>query len=202
MEIRWRGHCHSARSGSQCHFHRAIAAYGVDNWTHEILATTESLIEAAALEQRYINEFRTFEPELGYNMTLGGEGPTGYRHTTEARQRMSKMRKGVSLGPKSLEHRQSLSKSRKGRRATEETRQRMREAHLRPDVREKQSKLKSRPVAQYDLEGKLLKIFPSVNAAAEETSGDKGCIAMCARGARKNTRHAGFVWRYVDLGVL
>lgn len=198
MEERWSGHCYDARRGSRYHFHRAIAAYGVENWTHQVLAKPESLIEAAKLEQQFINEFRTFEPELGYNMTLGGEGPNGYRHTLETRQKMSQMRKGVAHGPPSLEHRKNLSLSRIGRKASDETRRKMRLTHSRPEKKSERSRIKSRPVSQLDDKGTILNTYPSVNAAAEASGGDKGCIAACARGSR-NPKHVGFIWRYVDL---
>ena len=136
--------------------------------------------------------------DIRCNFTRGGEGITGWKHRDASRQQMSIKRRGISLGPMSEAHKHALSEARIGTHDTDEVRQHKSEAHKRPEVRARRSLIKSRPVVQCNDAGEVLSIFPSVNAAALESGGDKGCIAACARGSR-NPRHAGFMWRYVDL---
>lgn len=46
------------------------------------------------MEQCYIALYDTTNRNKGYNITLGGEGICGYKHTKEARKKMSEARKG------------------------------------------------------------------------------------------------------------
>jgi len=63
----------------QEHVYRAIRRDGVENvdFTLICVCKNEDLVD---LEKTYIKEFDTFGPN-GYNMTSGGEGIPGYRHT-------------------------------------------------------------------------------------------------------------------------
>lgn len=90
-EYRWReggGYTHNT------HFQRAIQKYGWDRFSHEIIADGLTQHEANIAEQEYIREHNLTNPEYGYNQTLGGEGAVGYKHTDEAKTRMSECRTG------------------------------------------------------------------------------------------------------------
>ena len=54
-------------------FGRAINKYGWENFDHELLAVDVSKKEACELEQKYIQEYQTTNPEYGYNVSTGGE---------------------------------------------------------------------------------------------------------------------------------
>ena len=90
----WVGYCESTI------LKRAIDKYGIDNIVQEILFKVTVTDEyAARLEQICIllfkaNCLRFSEPSYGYNMTDGGEGVCGYKHTDDAKQRMSDAKKG------------------------------------------------------------------------------------------------------------
>ena len=49
----------------------------------------------------------------------------------------------------------------------------------------------SKPIAQYDLKGNLLNIYPSVKDAAKKINYSQGTLAMAAEGKRKTAK--GFV---------
>ena len=53
-------------------FYSAIQKYGFDNFSYEILADNLTKEEAAELETKYIKEFDTMNPEVGYNLQEGG----------------------------------------------------------------------------------------------------------------------------------
>lgn len=149
-EERWRAHCWEANKYGKFYFHHAIAAYGVEAWEHEVLATVETKDMALEFEQQFILEYKTFEPELGYNMTMGGEGfhateqsrqklsesltgneklrnaLTGRKLSEEHRRRISEARKGMKF---SEEHKQKISESKTGISHTEETKAKMSESH-------------------------------------------------------------------------
>jgi len=54
----------------------------------------------------------------------------------------------------------------------------------------------SKPVAQYTLDGKLIKIWESLAAMSAETGYSRGNISMCCNGKYKNMLY-GFSWAYV-----
>ena len=80
---RWRNG--SGYSKNQSVFYNAIQKYGWDNFEHIIWADKLSQKEAQEWEIRLIAVFKTNcrkynNPELGYNMTDGGEGASGRGH--------------------------------------------------------------------------------------------------------------------------
>lgn len=81
---------------------RAIKKYGWDKFVYYIIyQTVVSLdiqkvkLELDRHEMMYIQQFHTYKPEYGYNITLGGGGPCGYHFTEEQRQHLSDVKRGV-----------------------------------------------------------------------------------------------------------
>lgn len=78
---------------------KAVRKYGIENIQEEILFENNMTDEyAARLEQICIllfkaNCLRFSDPAYGYNMTDGGEGTLGYRHSNESKQKMSESKK-------------------------------------------------------------------------------------------------------------
>lgn len=52
-----------------------------------------------------------------------------------------------------------------------------------------------KPVAQYTLDGKLVKIYPSTIDAAKETGLHQGNIVLCCQGKRHTC--GGYIWQYI-----
>jgi group I intron endonuclease len=73
-----------AANNSPTHFHNAIRKYGWDNFEWNILYEGE---DAHKKEMEYILSLDTITN--GYNLTIGGEGTTGWKHTDEARRAIS-----------------------------------------------------------------------------------------------------------------
>ena len=55
---------------------------------------------------------------------------------------------------------------------------------------------KSRPIAQYTLNGKLLKVWPSTAEVERRAGFDHSAISKAANGNRKTAY--GFIWKYVE----
>ena len=55
---------------------------------------------------------------------------------------------------------------------------------------------KSRPIAQYTLNGKLLKVWPSAKEVGSQTGFSRGNICKAANGKFKQAY--GFIWKYVE----
>lgn len=73
--------------------YRAMEKYGKENFTVQVLFTSEDLSELKKAESEYIISHRTLSPH-GYNLTTGGEHPT---ITQEARNNLSKSMKGRKI---------------------------------------------------------------------------------------------------------
>lgn len=65
------------------HFRNAIAKYGWDKFEHKIIKNNLTKEDAMLAEKFYIALFKTQNPVYGYNITAGGEGMCGVKHTPE-----------------------------------------------------------------------------------------------------------------------
>ena len=66
----------------------AIAKYGWDNVKHYVLNGDYTESQAKVKERELIRRYNSLDPRYGYNMTEGGDGSFGYRHSDECKQRM------------------------------------------------------------------------------------------------------------------
>lgn len=95
----------------QPYFHRAIAKYGWNGFSHEILEDCLTEEQACAAEQKYIALYHSSDSRFGYNLTNGGIDSAKY---TEAyRAKLSKM--ASARPPVSEETRRKISAASKGR---------------------------------------------------------------------------------------
>ncbi len=77
----------------KCTFHRAIHKYGIENTEWEKIdtaASTEELNKKEIYWIKFYNSYVHSKNSNGYNLTTGGGGTSGYIHTEESRQKMSK----------------------------------------------------------------------------------------------------------------
>jgi group I intron endonuclease len=86
LSKRWREH---QLYPANRHLSGAIRKYGVENFKTELLYTAKSLEELNAMETFFIILHQSHKPENGYNMTLGGDGLLGLRHSKQTRQKIS-----------------------------------------------------------------------------------------------------------------
>lgn len=119
-------HFSDARKGFGYSIAHAIRKYGEKAFTIEILAEWDNISDddLNTNEVAYIAKYNTYHN--GYNETLGGGGSSGWKWTEETRRRYSESSSGEhhwNYGKKhSLETRQKISKSLKGRQLPKETR--------------------------------------------------------------------------------
>lgn len=134
---RWADHRSAARRGSRLPLHQAIARYGEEAFSFEVVATAADWKELCSLERALIAQHNSLcHGGHGYNLTLGGEGVLGlvrtaefaemvrarnkgYRHTAEARALISAALSQRICKP---ETRSKYSTIHKGKIVSEETR--------------------------------------------------------------------------------
>lgn len=139
-------------------FWRAIQKYGWENIEHTILSTGLTKEAACAMEMNLIKIFDSNNPQNGYNLTAGGEGPNGWVPDDEFRRRVSEFWKG--------------------RRHSEESYQRMRQAL-------------HKPIRCIETG----KIYNSGIEAAQDLGCSRALISMVCHGTKpsvKNTYHLEF----------
>lgn len=110
LNERWNRHTSDAMTEKDGQaIHAAIRKYGVENFTIEIIEEhPDDKYVFEVLEPKYIQEYKTYGND-GYNMTLGGDGWLGMKHSQETKDK--------------------ISKAHKGRKHTDEARKNMSEAH-------------------------------------------------------------------------
>jgi len=125
IEYRWR----SDGSGyfRSPYFWNAIQKYGWGNFEHIILHENVSAEYAKKLEVYYIGLYKTTNKQHGYNMTLGGDGSSGFKKSAESVEKTAAAHRGKKLSP---EHKEILRQANIGKQASEETRKKLRESHL------------------------------------------------------------------------
>ncbi len=128
-EERFREHAYNATRAVDRGLYRAIRKYGKDSARLETLVIASDWKYLCELERRSIAAFKTKGPH-GYNMTDGGEGALGYRHTPESLIKMGAIHKGKAHHnmPHTPESKAKMSASRIGRRHTEEAKKKIGDA--------------------------------------------------------------------------
>lgn len=96
IEERWKKHVRSLKKGKHCnnHLQHTWNKYGKDSFTFEIV----EICDIENLNKReifWIEQLDSFKN--GYNLTIGGEGSWGRKHTAEAREKMSIANKGNKI---------------------------------------------------------------------------------------------------------
>ena len=93
---RWKGGAGYVRADNhQPLFANAIIKYGWNNIEHKIVATGLTKEEADALEQTLIAKYKRLK--RSYNITDGGDGGLGTKHTEETKRHLSVSKKGKKL---------------------------------------------------------------------------------------------------------
>ncbi len=95
------GHLSAVRKGREnVYFHNAIRKYGEENFRWGILSECSSIEELSQKEKYYIVFHKADDSNFGYNLTLGGEGCDGYKHSEETKKKLSVLKRGLLSGAK------------------------------------------------------------------------------------------------------
>jgi group I intron endonuclease len=173
--------------------HRSIAKYGWKNHKFEILFEMEDTL-LNDMEMVMIKKYNSFHGnnKMGMNLTLGGEGISGFKHRKESIEKMSIN----SSGKKHTEEtKKKISKAGIGRVFSIETR-------LKNSLRqigEKNHRYgKGIPVVLYDMQGKFIGEFINLKSAAKVIGCFRTSISAVCKGKEKSIK--GFICRYKTAG--
>jgi len=94
LENRQKHHIRASRENyDNMVFHKAIRKYGIDNISWEILCECSDKNEMDFMEKYFIRFYNSKTPN-GYNITDGGDGCFGYKHTEKHKKYIGEKLKG------------------------------------------------------------------------------------------------------------
>jgi len=124
----------------------------------EILYDNISWDRAKDLEIWLIAEFGIGRGSQLVNLTLGGDGVLGYKHTDEFKEKIGSRYRGKHLDDN------TVSKMRKS------------------------NTYRAKPIIQYSLKGDYIAEYPSINEAIRQTGADKKTLSQHLRGKYKSAK--------------
>lgn len=111
-------HFNHSKYGSKLYFHNAIRKYGKENYEWSEIDSADTKEDLIYLEKYWIHFWNT--NKQGYNLTLGGDGIFGYKHTEENKENIGKAHLGNTYGsgnkgiPKSEKGKENMRKAKLG----------------------------------------------------------------------------------------
>jgi group I intron endonuclease len=163
---------------------RSLEKYGFSGHSFEIIYegdfTNEELNK---LEIYYIGYYNSFNGNNkdGMNLTLGGEGVLGKKHTEETKKRISENRKKTG---KTEKHQQVIDNM-KGKKLVKTK-----------EWINKNAESIKKPILQYDLLGNLIKEWKSAQDVEIEIGLSRKNISA---NLRNKSKHAyGYIWKYKE----
>lgn len=168
--------------------YNSLKKHGVNNHCFAMIHTLPADVSQSVMneyERLYISQYRECGIEL-LNLTEGGEGSKGYKHTDEARKIMKAKAVGRIAGDKNPNYGKGLH----GKNNPMYGKKRPKE------LMDKLLKAKQKAVVQYSLAGEAVAEYPSIAKAARKTGLEISNISsICVRRPECKTA-GGFSWRF------
>jgi group I intron endonuclease len=144
VKSRWQKHIWVANNKKYNRpLHNNIRKYGSQNFNIEIIDSYELEIDAFMAETKHILDYQSNDLTKGMNLTAGGEGPSGMKHSNKTKEHLSIVCSGWS---QSEEAKQKIGQAHKGKIVSKETREKLKAANLgkilSEETRNKLSKIK------------------------------------------------------------
>lgn len=102
INIRWTSHKTQSRrpwDKQRCEYiHKSIAKHGHENFTIEAIMCFDDEQECLNAETATIAQLNSNNRKIGYNLTSGGEGVSGYKYSDEQKSQMNQDKKIKYLG--------------------------------------------------------------------------------------------------------
>lgn len=174
----------------------AITKYPWELWTHEIIDYADTQEQADLLEQKYIQQFKSTDPNFGYNITNGGGGHNGQPMSQSTKSKLSEAIKQLWDDP---QYRERVVSNMQGKPMHENTRAALLKANTgrvpSEETRAKIGKANSEKVLQFSLNGELLCEYGSCKAAGASISKTSSAISSCCTGKNKKCGNYLFLYK-------
>ena len=164
-----------------CHLYRAIRKYGVQNFEFEVVEECP-VSELNAKEILYIDMYKSYDEEYGYNMTRGGEG--GYKQSRPFI--IGLWKDGFSVG--------EIAKEIHGSRNTVKDVLKEYDLYSEEESRKRGNESRGIKINQYTLDYEYITTWPSFREAVRQTNIDRHSISDCCKG--ELSQAGGYKWEY------
>lgn len=200
LEFRKQCHYQELKTGTNYNFHNAIRKYS-DQLVWEVICecTTGNYEDLKSLEKYYIQKYRSYNN--GYNMTLGGDGTLGWKHTEETKAKMRGPRPQTSIAmkgkKKSEEHKRKISETRKNSLVLKET----------MNTEEFKNKMAlaggGKPFNVFKkIDNSFVETWINQSQCERDLNIDGSVISKCLKHPDRVKSHKGYVFKYIEEGVL
>lgn len=183
---RYRHHWYESRIGEPSPIHRSMAKYGEDNFTLEIIDFADTYDELKEKEKYWIKQYNSTDKSIGYNLTEGGDGTFGRKHSEETKDKIRQ---------KAL-----------GRKVSEETKRKMSETKLgKCSDKQREHLLKltvgqSKKIYQYDTNFNLIGEYNSIKEASKITGIDRNTIGrQLKKEVNPGDWRVKFIWKSEEI---
>lgn len=96
---RWNKHLYQLKDPKRCHYlHHAMIAHGVEKFIFEVIAECKNSEDLKQLEIDLIALYNTNNRSIGFNLTKGGDGSSGFKHSEETKMKLSIINKNKIWG--------------------------------------------------------------------------------------------------------
>ena len=126
IEYRFKGH-RSAYRRKHSLLYEAMREFGFENFSISVLEHGEDDSIRYEREKYYIDKLNTMNPDIGYNMTIGGTGTIGYEFTEEDKKKVSLAGMRRKPTKKMIERMRNLHL---GKKLSEETKKKISESRI------------------------------------------------------------------------
>lgn len=205
----------SHRNSSNLPVHNALAKHK-DRVTWEIIDKGDNWNELKKMEIKYIKKYKSHISENGYNLTIGGDGTVGYKHSDESKLRNSERRKehfkdaknrkkqskaGIIAhheNPKlAKEHSRFQTKRFKDQGERDRVAEGMRKYLSKKENLERHSRVRGgKEFFVMDTEGNVIAEYLIQAECAREMNLQHSKINLCLKGKRKT--HGGYIFKYKE----
>lgn len=194
-DLKYRAGCNGYKYRKCPYFYNAIQKYGWDNFTVEILQDNLTRSQANELEVEYIKKFDSQNPEIGYNISDGGNTNSVLR----------KIVYQYDLDGKYIQEWESVSEAERYYNSTIDVNKRSSAGYqwkyekfeqISPILNPNNTG-KNKKVYKYDLDGNFICEYNSMSEAAEYNGNPNGFkhISSCCNQKRKSAM--GFRWSFI-----
>lgn len=161
--------------------YKAIKEHRRDVWEVSILFRVEMLTDEthfilAEKEIEFIRIYNSTDEKLGYNVSLGGNGNLGFKHSEKTKRAISDAHKGKEI---SKETKEKMREAKRGKKCSEETKEKMSAA--RKGCLQPQCSVKI-------IERLKCKEFKSINEASRYYGISKFHISLCIDGVYEGVK--------------
>jgi len=189
VATRWYKHVSDANSDSIFPIHNAIRKYGKENFqieTIHLLSEDCDYEDLKNYERFWIAHYDSYNREIGYNLTLGGDGTFGRFHSEETRDKIRQKAIGRKRSEESVEkQKQTIKRNGYSKEIL--------------NIRSENGRRTRKAVLQLSITGDLINEFSSISEAAQEIGLDRRTINSVLTNSKPNHVTAGgFKWEYKE----